>query len=286
MKRNTSEPLVALVTGASSGIGFETARALARQGYKVYAAARRVALMEPLAADGVVPVALDLTSAESIRQCVDTVGQVDLLVNNAGYGYFGAIENVPMDDARRQLEVNLFGMAELCRAVIPGMRERGRGRIVNVGSVAGRCVLYFGGWYHVSKYAVEALSDALRMELKPFGVDVVLIEPGSIRTAWGGIAAENLRTSSRGTAYEGPAIREADAMSWLYERPIPSKPGVVVRAILRACHARRPRARYHPGIGARLLIFVHWLLPARWWDALIRRTLAGRLAGRFSSPHS
>ena len=112
---------------------------------------------------------------------------------------------------------------------------------------------------------------------------MVLIEPGTIGTAWGPIAAENLRKSSLGTAYEAPAVREADAMTWLYAKPLPSKPGVVVRSILRACRSRRPRARYHPGIGARFLIFAHWALPARWWDALVRSILAGRLAGRISS---
>ena len=266
-----------LITGASSGIGFEAARTLARQGHEVYAAARRVSLMEPLAADGVVPVALDLTDAASIQACAAAVGPVDILVNNAGYGSMGAIENVTMDEARRQLEVNLFGMAELCRTVIPGMRERGAGRIVNVSSIAGRCVMYFGGWYNISKFSVEALSDALRIELKPFGVDVVLIEPGGIRTAWGGIAAEHLRSSSVGTAYAEPATREADAMDWAYSRPFLSRPEAVVRSIVKACEARRPRPRYHPGMGARFLPFLHSVLPTRWWDAMARSLASPRI---------
>ena len=206
MKRNTFR---ILVTGASSGIGYSVASELARMGHTVFAGARRVALMEPLKELGVTPVALDVTDEASVDACLSVVGPVDVLVNNAGFGYFGAIENVPMEEARRQLEVNLFGLALLCRKVLPGMRQQGFGTIINISSVAGRACLYFGGWYHVSKYAVEAFSDSLRMEVKPFGVDVVLIEPGGIRTDWGIIAARHLEESSKGTAYEDDALRQA-----------------------------------------------------------------------------
>ena len=268
MRKNTFKRV--LVTGASSGIGYDTAKALAAAGYEVFAAARRVELMEPLRKFGVTPVHLDVTSEDSIAACLAIVGQVDVLVNNAGYGYFGAIENVPLDDARRQLEVNLFGLAALCRAVLPGMRSRGKGRIINVSSVAGRGVLYFGGWYHVSKYAVEAFSDALRMEMKPFGMDVVLVEPGGIHTDWGVIAADHLHNSSLGTPYEEPGLNQARNMKWAYTRRFLSEPIVVQRAIVRAVKARRPRTRYIVGFGARALLLAHTLLPTRWWDALAR----------------
>ena len=179
--------MIILVTGASSGIGYESAILLAKKGHKVYGAARRVERMEPLKEYGITPMSLDVTSEESMQKCVADIlaaeGRIDVLVNNAGYGYFGAIENVTLDEARRQLEVNVFGLARLTQLVLPSMREHGSGRIVNVGSVVGRVVLPFGGWYHVSKYSVEALSDALRMELKPFGIDVALIEPLSIASA-------------------------------------------------------------------------------------------------------
>ncbi len=244
--------------------------ALASAGYEVFAAARRMELMEPLREFGVTPVYLDVTSEESIANCISVVGSVDVLVNNAGYGYFGAIENVPLDDARRQLEVNLFGLAALCRAVLPGMRSRGKGRIINVSSVAGRGVLYFGGWYHVSKYAVEAFSDALRMEMKPFGVDVVLVEPGGIHTDWGVIAADHLHDSSIGTPYEEPALNQARTMKWAYTRRFLSEPIVVQRAIVRAVRAHRPRTRYVVGFGAHALLWAHALLPTRWWDSLAR----------------
>ena len=174
---------VILLTGASSGIGYDTATRLARQGHKVYGAARRIDKMQPLKKLGVTPIKMDVTDDASMIAGVNAVleaeGRIDVLVNNAGYGYFGAIENVSMEEARKQLEVNVFGLARLTQLVIPHMRQQGSGRIVNLASIAGKLALYFGGWYHVSKFAVEGFSDALRMELKPFGIDVVIIEPGA-----------------------------------------------------------------------------------------------------------
>ena len=265
---------VILITGASSGIGFDAAASLARQGHRVYAAARRVERMEPLKALGVVPLRMDVTDEASLEAGVRTVleaeGRIDALVNNAGYGYFGAIENVPREEARRQLEVNVFGLARLCQLVIPSMREQGSGRIVNISSVAGKTVLYFGGWYHVSKFSVEALSDALRMELKPFGIDVSMIEPGGIKTNWGIIAADHLAESSKGTPYEAEGLRESETMRKAYSMRLLSNPSVVTRAISKAVNSRRPRARYRVGFGAGTLVFLHAILPTRWWDALFR----------------
>ena len=270
---------VILVTGASSGIGYDAAEAFARQGHRVYAAARRVERMEPLKALGVVPLRMDVTDEASLEAGVRTVleaeGRIDALVNNAGYGYFGAIENVPLEEARRQLEVNVFGLARLCQLVIPSMREQGSGRIVNISSVAGKTVLYFGGWYHVSKFSVEALSDALRMELKPFGIDVSMIEPGGIKTNWGIIAADHLAESSKGTPYEAEGLRESETMRKAYSMRLLSNPSVVTRAISKAVNSRRPRARYRVGFGAGTLLFLHAILPTRWWDALFR--LGGKL---------
>ena len=269
---------VILVTGGSSGIGFEAAQRLACMGHKVYAAARRTALMEPLVADGVTPLALDVTDDASRRQYVDTIlqreGRIDVLVNNAGYGYFGAVECVPLEDARRQMEVNVFGLAEMTRLVLPAMRSQHSGRIVNVASIAGRAVFPFGGWYHVSKYSVEAISDALRIELKPFGIDVAVIEPGCIKTDWGIIAADHLDECSRGTAYEQPALREAAAMRWAYQGNYMSNPSIIARAIVRAATSRCPRTRYRLGRFAFTTTVMHSLLPARWWDALLRNIMS------------
>ena len=266
---------VIILTGASSGIGYDAALALARQGHKVYAAARRVELMEPLRSDGVVPFRMDVTDEQSmvdgVQKVVDGEGRIDVLVNNAGYGYFGAIENVTMEEARRQVEVNVFGLARLCQLVLPIMRQQGSGRIINTSSIAGKMVLLYGGWYHVSKYSVEALSDALRMEMKPLGIDVVMIEPGGIKTDWGIIAAKHLKESSSGTPYEESAVTEANLLHNAYSGRFLSSPSVITRAILRAVNSRRPKARYRTGRFSHLGVFIHWILPARWWDALIRR---------------
>ena len=266
---------VVLITGASSGIGYDTALMLANRGHKVYAAARRVEKMEPLKASGVVPIRMDVTDDQSmvdgVRQVLEAEGCIDVLVNNAGYGYFGAIENVSMEEARRQVEVNVFGLARLCQLVLPSMRAQHSGRIVNLSSVAGRTVILFGGWYHVTKYSVEALSDAMRMELKPFGIDVVKIEPGAIKTDWGLIAADHLKESSEGTAYEVTGRQWADAMRWGYSSRYLSSPRVITRAIIRAIESRHPRTRYCTGRFARLMLFSHNVLPPRWWDALMRQ---------------
>ena len=265
---------VILLTGASSGIGYDTAVALAQQGHKVYAAARRVERMEPLRQYGIVPLKMDVTDEASMKEGVKTLldaeGRIDVLINNAGYGYFGAVENVPMDDARNQLEVNVFGLARLCQLVLPTMRAQHSGRIINTASVAGRSVFYYGGWYHVSKYAVESLSDALRMELKPFGIDVVIIEPGAIKTNWGIIAADHLIESSKGTAYEQTGTMMANNLRNMYLSNTISDPAVVRKAIVRAVNARRPCTRYRIGRMANAIVFFHWLLPTRWWDAFLR----------------
>ena len=273
--------LIILVTGASSGIGYETAASLAKMGHKVYGAARRVEKMEPLKELGVVPMSLDVTDGASIKACVEGIlaaeGRIDVLVNNAGYGYFGAVECVPLDDARRQLEVNVFGLAEMTRLVLPAMREQGSGRIVNIASIAGRAVFPFGGWYNVSKYSVEALSDALRIELKPFGIDVAIIEPGCIKTDWGIIAADHLEECSRGTAYEQPALREAAAMRWAYKGNFITKPTRVAQAVVRAATSRCPRTRYRLGTASFSVTVLHALLPARWWDAMVRTIMSVKI---------
>lgn len=175
---------------------------MAGQGHIVYGAARRLDAMEPLKAKGVKPIYLDVTGGDSIKKAVDTIikneGRIDVLVNNAGYGSYGALEDVSMEEARAQFEVNVFSLAELIQLVLPHMRKQKSGRIINVSSMGGRLTTYFGAWYHATKYAVEALSDALRMETSDFGIDVSIIEPGGIKTDWGFIAADKLEASAKG----------------------------------------------------------------------------------------
>lgn len=268
------EKKVILLTGASSGIGFQTAQMLAAQGHVVYGAARSVDKMEPLKAYGVKPLKLDVTDEASVTAAVEAViqaeGRIDVLVNNAGYGSYGAIEDVPIEEARRQFDVNVFGLASITRKVLPYMRSQHRGTIVNVSSMGGRFTTYFGAWYHATKYALEALSDALRMEVKPFGIRVAIIEPGGIKTPWGAIAADHLEESARGGAYEQRAQKAADGLRRHYSGHLMSPPRKIARAISRAANARRPRTRYVSGFGARPFFLIHAVLPTRWFDFLMR----------------
>jgi len=267
------EGKVILVTGASSGIGQISAQMFASLGHRVYGAARRVEKIEKI--PGVNALRVDVTDTGSIREMVDEVlrreGRIDVLVNNAGYGYLGPIETVSMEDARRQMEVNLFGLAEVTRLVVPHMREQGSGRIVNISSIAGKAAFYYGGWYNVSKYSVEAFSDNLRMDLRPFGIKVSIIEPGPIKTAWGGIAADNLEQCTKGTVYEKSAKREAEIFRRTYDSNIFPESKAVAKAILKASLSRRPRLRYKVGFLAKAGVFLHAVLPGRWWDAIVRQ---------------
>lgn len=269
------EKQVILITGASSGIGYETAEALARKGHKVYGAARRTEKIAPLEALGVTAIKMDVTDEASLQAGVNAIlekeGRIDILINNAGYGSFGAIETVPVEEARRQLEVNVFAMARLTKLVLPGMRANRHGRIINISSLAGRMTIPFGGWYNVSKYSVEAFSDALRMETRPFGIKVSIIEPGGIKTDWGTIAAGHLTENTKGTAYEQAAGREAAILRKGYSSNLLSSPSKVARKIVRAATSRRPRLRYRVGTASRSGLIFHAILPARWWDALLCR---------------
>ena len=271
------QPKVILITGASSGMGYQTARILAEQGHRVYGAARRVEKIEELAPYGVQALRLDITDEQSVTQVVQTLiereGRIDVLINNAGYGYFGAIEDVPIADAKHQFEVNIFGLARITQEVLPYMRVQKSGRIVNLASVAGHVTLAFGAWYNATKYALEAFSDALRMEVKPFGIDVVIIEPGAIRTDWGIIAADHLRDVSKGGAYEQDGSRVAEGLRRIYLSKIPTNPAVISRKIAKAAVCRCPRTRYRTGRGAKLMVFFHQILPTRLWDYLVVKSM-------------
>ncbi len=272
-----SENGAVLITGCSTGIGRATAEYLAAKGHKVYASARRPESISDLEAKGIKTLALDVTDEASMRAAVTAVeqaeGHVGVLVNNAGYSQSGAVESVKLDDVRAQFETNVFGLVRMCQLVLPGMRDQGRGRIVNIGSMGGTLTFPGGGVYHATKYAVEAISDAMRFEVKGFGVDVVLIQPGLITSDFATAAVGALNT---GTTGDGPyasfnrAVAEGTAGA--YEGPtakLGGPPEAVAKVIERAITSRRPKTRYKVTASARLIMGQRKLLSDRMWDRFV-----------------
>ena len=263
-----------LITGCSSGIGEETARHLAANGWTVYATARRPETLAGLADAGCRALACDVTDEDSMRACVDAVveaeGAVGVLINNAGYSQSGAVESVDLDSIRRQFETNVFGLIRMSQLALPGMREQGWGRIVNVSSMGGRLTFPGGGIYHATKYSVEAICDAMRFEVKGFGVDVVCIEPGLIVTGFGDAAVSSL---DEGAAGEGPYAEfnatVGKATAAVYKGPmrrLGGGPDAVAKVIEKAISAKRPRTRYKVTPSAKLAIAQRRLVSDRMWD--------------------
>jgi len=274
-----------LITGCSSGIGQAAALALHEAGRTVVATARNPDTLSGLAGRGLRTLALDVTDESSMRAAVDAAGPVDVLVNNAGYGLYGTVEQLPMAEIRRQFETNFFGLVRLTQLVLPGMRAAGGGRILNVSSMGGRATLPGGAFYHASKYAVEALSDALRMEVARFGIDVVLIEPGPVRTPWNDVAAGSVSASTVAASAAGSNGNGADpyagfkdavtaAFSTATDGPLArfsSSADDIAKVITRAVTARRPRTRYLINPVARTTVTLRRWLPDRAYDAVLRR---------------
>jgi NAD(P)-dependent dehydrogenase (short-subunit alcohol dehydrogenase family) len=265
-----------LITGCSSGIGHATAERLAADGWKVYATARRPETIEDLKAKGCETLALDVTDEASMQNAVDAViekeGAVGVLVNNAGYSQSGAVETVPLDEVRRQFETNVFGLVRMCQLVLPGMRERRYGKIVNIGSMGGRLTFPGGGFYHGTKYAVEALSDALRFEVRGFGVDVILVEPGLITTNFGEAAVATV-TDEQDGPYSHFNRKVSKLTTDAYNGPMAklgAGPEAVAATIAKAIGAKRPKARYPVTLSAHLLINQRRLTPDRVWDVMMR----------------
>jgi short-subunit dehydrogenase len=267
-----------LVTGASAGIGHATALELQRAGHTVYGVARRVERMEDLRRAGVHPLAMDVTKEADLQRVVQTVLDeqpgIDVLVNNAGIGVYGAAEDVPIDSGRNQFEVNLFGPARLIQLVLPGMRERGSGTIVNVSSIGGVISLPLGAWYHASKHALEGYTDSLRQEVGRFGVRVVLIEPGIIKTEFESSTPHDLREISGDGPYASVAQAMAERVETVFNsgKSKASDPSVVARAILAAVESGSPKPRYVVGYLAKLLLRMDRLLTDRAFDKLVTRT--------------
>jgi short-subunit dehydrogenase len=262
---------VVLITGASSGIGKETAKLLVQQGLIVYGAARRIDKMQDLKEAGVRLLQMDVTEDESmikgVREILDTEKRIDVLLNNAGYGSFGALEDVPLSEAKYQFDVNVFGLARLTQLVLPQMRKQKSGRIINVASIAGKISEPHGSWYHATKFAVEGLSDCLRQELKQFGIDVVVIEPGAIKTEWNKIAEDKMAQVSGNTTYSESAKKHIKMFENMYKNG--SEPVVIAEVIVKAINSRKPKTRYVAGAGAKLFLFARKVLCDRVFDKLV-----------------
>ena len=275
-----------LITGSSSGIGRSSALALHGAGRTVYATARRLESIKDLADQGIRTLALDVTDEESMTTAVEAIeaesGPVGVLINNAGYGLYGAVEQVPMADIRRQFETNFFGLVRLTQLVLPGMRKARQGRILNVSSMGGRVTLPGGAFYHASKYAVEAFSDALRMEVAQFGIDVVLIEPGPVKTPWNDVAAGSMDGSAPADGSQGAAedpyaaYKKAVAGSFTTVQDGPlgrlaSSADDIAEVIVKAVTAGTPRTRYLINAVAKSMLATRRLLPTRASDAVLAR---------------
>lgn len=278
--------LSALVTGASTGIGHATALALHQAGFKVWATARQPQSLATLDAAGLRTLRLDVTDEESMRDAVAKVlaedGGVDVLVNNAGYALQLPVEQAGMDQVRQQFETNVFGAVRLVQLVLPGMRERGSGRVIMIGSMGGRFTLPGGGYYHASKHALEALSDALRLEVAGFGVGVCLVQPGPVRTSFAGTAVSSSQPVAHGVAKPksvdqvyatfnrklGSALANAYRGNGAWYDPSAED---VAEVVVRAATTRHPRPRYAVGLTARVMMNSRRLLPDQLFDLLITR---------------
>jgi len=266
---------VILITGASAGMGKEFAKELLTDGHIVYGAARRIDKMADIKSLGVKVMEMDVTDDALMVKGIDAIikaeGRIDILVNNAGFGSYGAIEDVSMADARYQLEVNVFGAARLMQLVVPHMRAQHYGRIINISSIGGKVALPLGGWYHASKFALEALSDTLRNEVKPFGIDVVVIEPGGVKSEWGHIAMDNLVKTSGQGVYGTLSKKLAASLAGI-ESKIP-EPIVIAKLVKKAIDAKKPKTRYSGGYMAGVLLFLRKIMPDRILDSVLMNQL-------------
>ncbi|MGD8426667.1 MAG: oxidoreductase [Balneolaceae bacterium] len=250
----------ALVTGASSGIGKATAKQLLDDGLIVYGAARRIEKMKDLEELGAYAIQMDITKERDVQNVIDTIqknhGGVDVLVNNAGYAIYGAVEDTSIEDARRQFDVNLFGLARLTQLVLPHMREQQWGKIINMSSMGGKIYTPLGAWYHATKHALEGWSDCLRLELKEFNIDVVVIEPGIVTTEFGDVLHQPLLERSGEGPYSELAKAVAKSTVESYEKGAGTDPSVIAKMISKAVAAKNPKTRYAKGKLAKPLIWM------------------------------
>ena len=268
-----SHQKVIMITGASSGMGKDAALKLIRDGHVVYGAARRVEKMKDLVDAGGHSIAMDVTKEDQVlagvKKVLDEQGRIDVLINNAGYGLYGSVEDVSMEDARRQFDVNIFGLARLTKEVLPHMRAQGSGRIINISSMGGKIYTPLGAWYHATKHALEGWSDCLRLELKQFNIDVVVIEPGAIETEFGDVMGKPMLERSAGGPYEKMAQMVAKTTEAAYVPGASSPTSVIANLISKAISASRPKTRYAAGKYAKPMIFLRKWFSDRTFDRVI-----------------
>jgi short-subunit dehydrogenase len=266
------EQKVVIITGASSGIGRATALFLSKHNYTVYGLARRADKLKELETQGIKTLSVDVTDETAVISAVNEVlkneGRIDVLINNAGYGEYGAVEDVTMENAKKQIEVNLFGLARITQLVLPQMRKQRSGKVVNISSIGGKMATPMGGWYHASKFAVEGLSDSLRLEVKQFGIDVIVIEPGGIQSEWGDIAMNTMVAASKNSAYMHFAVIAQKATEKQSKSKIP-EPIIIAELIKKAIEAKRPKARYAKGFMAKPILFFKKFLSDALFDKII-----------------
>ncbi len=267
---------VVVITGASSGMGFETLKTLVEEGETVYGTGRKDEDLEKIREVGGLPLKVEMTEFKSIdlavSKVIDEQSRIDVLINNAGYGLYGAVEEVPVQIAKHQFEVNLFGLAKITQLVIPHMRNNGSGTIINISSMGGKIYTPFGAWYHATKHALEGWSDCLRLELKAFNIKVVIIEPGAIHTPWSNLMHDNLMKYSGNGPYAKIVKKMADTTTDAYKKSSP--PSVVAKAVSKAINSKNPKTRYAVGKNAKLLIFIRTKLGDRLFDKLISRMIS------------
>lgn len=266
---------VILITGASSGIGKDSALELLRQGHIVYGAARRLDKMTELIESGGVAIQMDITKPLEVKDGVDRIveeeGRLDVLINNAGFGVFGFVENTPLNEVKAMFDVNYWGTLNCIRTVLPIMRKQRNGRVINVSSVIGRCSMAVFGFYASTKYAIEAMSDALRQEVKGFGIDIVVVEPGPFKTGFDEVAMNSIHSLEESNAYAAKMIKFKDYFTNLYKRA--KGPEKVIATIVKGVNSKKPKTRYKVGFEAVSGPIIKNGLPDRIFDKLVLKQL-------------
>lgn len=261
---------VILITGASSGMGKVTAEELIKDGHTVYCAARSVEKMKDLEQMGGKILKMDVSDEQSLEASVDEIisaeGKIDVLWNNAGFGLYGPVEEISIDKARYQFDVNLFGLAKLTQKVLPHMREKRNGLIINTSSMGGKIYTPLGAWYHATKHAVEGFSDCLRLELKEFNINVVVLEPGLIDTGFAAGVEHHFAPEAMNGAYKRIVQAVLNASSGSMKM---SPPTVIANTVRKIVNSKKPKTRYLVGSMAKPLVYIRRIFGDKLYDKII-----------------